>query len=317
MKGVCLETLKFIRVNRVLGGISLALNLLLGGALISLYATSDPVVAKVENSIGNKRVVRASQVRRELAKRHGEDVLGDLAGRRIVTLAADESKILLDAEEVEARWFLWSQEPGVKANLDAGETTEAELRERLTTLVLLDQLTLNELNPGERENVLRRFYETNKRDLEEIKLRHILLQSQKEADDVAQRLAAGVDFAELAKRFSLDPLTREQGGNLGWKSREDLQADLSPLLFLIPEGRASKPISSRHGWHLFLVEDKRTEFAEVKDTARRQWCELRRPDTLANLRKRFNVESPDKKELVEKLRPIFDSQESQPLGLSK
>lgn len=293
-------------MSRALIAISILLNILLAGTLIYLYTNSDPVVAKVENSVGNRRVVRASQVRRELASRHGEDVLGDLAGRQMVTLGADESSIILDAEEVEARWFLWSQEPGVKASLDGGETTELELRDRLVTLVLLDQLTLNELNPGERESVLRHFYDMNKRDLEEVKLRHILLESKKEANEVAERLGAGVDFGELAKRFSLDPLSREQGGNLGWKKRDDLKDDLAPLLFLIPEGRASKPMSSRHGWHIFLVEDKRTEYKDVKDTARREWCELRRPDTLAKLRKRFQVVSPDKAELVKKLRPVFD-----------
>ena len=137
---------------------SVLLNLLLVGWLAYLYLASDPVVALVENSIGNTREVRASQVRYALADRHGEDVLGDLTGREMVTLAAEESGIHLDAEELEARWFIWQSEPGVKASLDSGETNERELRDRLVTLVLLDQLTLNNLNPSEREDVLRRFY---------------------------------------------------------------------------------------------------------------------------------------------------------------
>lgn len=291
---------------RLVAVLSVLLNLLTLGLALSLYRSSDPVVARVENSIGNRRVVRASTVRRELADRHGEDVLGDLAGREIVTLAAQESGLKLDVEEFEARWHLWSLEPGVKARLDSGETTEGELRSRLVTLVLLDQISLNEFNPNEREDLLRAYYEVNQRDLEQIKLRHILLDSEKAAHDVAQRLAAGVDFGQLATRFSLDPLTREQGGLLGWKSRGDLSEELSPLLFLMPEGRASKPLSTRHGWHLFLVEDRQVEYAEVRETAKRKWCETRRPDTLAQLRARFKVESPNKKELLELLRPFSD-----------
>jgi len=291
---------------KILAAVSVLLNLLLVGWLAYLYLASDPVVALVENSIGNTREVRASQVRYALADRHGEDVLGDLTGREMVTLAAEESGIHLDAEELEARWFIWQSEPGVKASLDSGETNERELRDRLVTLVLLDQLTLNNLNPSEREDVLRRFYELNKRDLEEVKLRHILLESKKEAEDVAQRLAAGVDFGELANRFSLDPLTRDEGGDLGWKTREDLSEDLSPLLFLMPEGTASRPLSTRHGWHLFLVEGKRSEFQDVRETAKRRWCELRRPDTLAELRQRFQVDAPNGPELVKKLTPPLD-----------
>lgn len=289
--------------------LSLGLNALLLAGLIYLCRPSDPVVAKVENSIGTKRVVRATKVRRELAKRHAEDVLGDLAGREIVTLAAEESGLKLDVEELETRWHLWSTEPGVKASLDLGETTERELRNRLITLVLLDQLTLNDLNPNERENVMRHFFEMNQGDLEEIKVSHILLESKKEAEDVAQRLEAGVDFGQLAARFSLDPLTRDQGGNLGWKRRDQLSDEISPLLFLIPEGRASRPISTRHGWHLFFIAEKRTEFEDVRETAQRKWCELRRPDTLAELKKRFQVASPPKEELMELLRPRFDPED--------
>lgn len=297
-----------MQVLKALAIVSICLNLILIFTMGWWYHQSDPVVAKVENSVGNVRRVKASDVRRQLAVRHGEDVLGDLAGREIVVLAAEESNIQLDIEELEARWYLWTQEPGVRASLDTGETTERELRDRLVTLVLLDQITLNELNPSERENVLLRFYQMNKRDLEEIRVKHILLESQREAEDVAQRLSAGVDFGELAARFSLDPLTRDQGGDLGWKTRDDWSDELAPILFLIPPGRASKPLSTRHGWHLFLVEAKRTEFTELRDSVRRKWCELRRPDTLVGLRERFQVDSPGPVELVEKLRPIWDSE---------
>ena len=291
---------------RLVAILSVLLNLLALGWLLFLYGSSDLVVARVENSEGNRRVVRASELRRELADRHAENVLGDLTGRELVTLAAQESGLKLDVEEFEARWHLWNLEPGVKARLDSGETTEGELRSSLVTLVLLDQISLQEFPAEKREELLRAFYEDHQRDLEQLRLRHILLDSEKAAQDVSQRLAAGVDFGQLATRFSLDPLTREQGGLLGWKSRGDLSEDLSPLLFLMPEGRASKPLSTRHGWHLFLVEDRQVEYAELRQTVQRKWCELRRPDTLAQLKARFKVESPDKKELLELLRPFSD-----------
>ena len=290
----------------------MTLNILLLCLVLYLMRSTDRAVATVENSVGSQRQVLASKVRLELAKRHGEDVLGDLTGREMVTLAAEESSLTLDVEEFEARWHLWSQEPGFKTSLDIGEATEEELRSRLTTLVLLDQLSLNDLNPAEKEKVLQRFYETNRRDLEEVRLQHILLDSKKEAEDVAQRLLAGVDFGELARRFSLDPLTRDRGGDLGWKTRDDLSEELGPVLFLIPEGRASRPLSTRHGWHLFLITEKRTEYEDVRNTARRKWSELRRPDTLAELRERFTVTAPNKMELVERLRPSSDPKSPSP-----
>lgn len=284
-------------------------NLLLLGLLAYSFSQRDPVVTRLRNSVGTTREVRASTVRRALVDRHSEDVLGDLAGREMVTLAAEESGLQLDAKELEERWQLWTSDPSVKASLDSGATTEKELRAKLVTLVLLDQLSLNEYNPKEREELLRRFYDRNKRELEQIQIRHILLSTEKEAREVADRLSAGVDFAQLATRFSLDPLTREQGGLLGWKSRDDLREELRPLLFLMPEGRASKPLATEHGWHLFLVEDRLVEFAELHKHVERQWCESRRAETLAQLRARFKLATPAKSELVDLLRPSGDPKE--------
>ncbi|MFA5507519.1 MAG: peptidylprolyl isomerase [Vulcanimicrobiota bacterium] len=283
---------------------SVLLNLFFAGVLGYIFFTDEKSVVEIQNSIGTKRVVDSYRVRSELIKRHGVGVVSDLTGRELVRLAAEESKLQFDVEELEARWHLWKQEPEVKAQLDSGESTEVELRDKLGTLVLLDQLSLNELNPNEREQVFLQFYQRNKRQLEQIHLRHILLDSENEAHDVAQRLVAGVEFEPLAARFSLDPLTRDIGGDLGWKSRDDLQEDLAPLLFLMPPGRTSKPLATKYGWHIFMVEEHHSEYADLRDRVRRKWCEYRRPDTLLQLQDRFSVEAPSQENLKKLLLPL-------------
>ena len=283
---------------------SVFLNLLLAGGLVYVFSTDDPAVVEIENSIGTRRVVSANRLREELIERHGVALVSDLTGRELINLAAEESSLQLDVEELEARWHLWNLEPEIRAQLDSGEKTEDELREKLATLVLLDQLTLNELNPNEREETFRRYFGANKRDLEQIRLRHILLDSEKAAEEVAERLVAGVEFGPLAARYSLDPLTRDIGGDLGWKGREDLREDLAPLLFYIPQGRASKPLATTYGWHIFLVEEHHSEYTDLRERTRRKWCESQRPETLVRLRTRFELETPTAEGLKELLRPL-------------
>lgn len=283
---------------------SIILNLLLAFALCYVFFTDNPPVVEIENSIGTRRAVETYQVRDELIERYGVDVVSDLTGRELIKLAAEESKIQLDVQELEARWYLWKMEPDIKAQLDSGEKTEEELRDNLSTLVLLDQLSLNELNPAEREETFQKFYQMNKRDLEQIRVRHILLDSEKAAEEVADRLLAGVEFEPLAARFSLDPLTRDIGGDLGWKSRNDLRDDLAPLLFLMAPGRVTKPLATKYGWHIFLVEQHHSEYDDLRDRVRRKWCESRRPETLLQLRTRFAVEAPTPEGLKGLLRPL-------------
>jgi foldase protein PrsA len=283
---------------------SLILNLLLAGFLLYVFATDNPPVIEIENSVGTRRTIDAARVRSDLIERHGVALVSDLTGRELIKLAAEESSLQLDVEELESRWALWNLEPEIRAQLDGGEKTEEELRTKLATLVLLDQLSLNELNPNERESIFRRFFGVNKRDLEQIRLRHILLDSEKEAEEVAERLMAGVEFGPLAARYSLDPLTRDIGGDLGWKSRGDLREDLAPLLFFIPQGRVSKPLATKYGWHIFLVEEHHSEYIDLRERTRRKWCESQRPETLLRLRERFNVDAPTEKELKELLLPL-------------
>lgn len=287
--------------SRFFLALSILLNLALLGWVAYLMAY-DPVVATVTTQTGAVRTVLAGVVNSELIERHGEEVQGDLVGRALIDLAAEESQIELDQAELEARWKDWLNEPGTRARIETGETTEAELRERLVTLVLLDQLTWNDFSLKEQEELLQEYFENHQRQLEQLRLRHILVESQKDAHDIAQRLAAGVDFAELARRFSLDPLTREQGGDLGWKGRADLAPDLTSFLFLLPTGTASNPVSSPNGWHLFLVEERRDTFEDCRDLVRRELMRQRRPDTMDELRRRFKVERVSSQELLKKLR---------------
>ncbi len=77
----------------------------------------------------------------------------------------------------------------------------------------------------------------------------IFLESQSRADEVWNRLLAGEDFGELASELSLDSLTREEGGDLGWRPKGVLNGlldtsleELDELIFGYPVGVTSDPI---------------------------------------------------------------------------
>jgi peptidyl-prolyl cis-trans isomerase D len=93
--------------------------------------------------------------------------------------------------------------------------------------------------------------------------RHILLNTgggndddaqEAKIKDLASQLAAGADFAELAKANSEDSGTAQNGGSLGDVAREEMVEEFDQALFELDEGEISAPIKTQFGYHLIQVE---------------------------------------------------------------
>lgn len=113
---------------------------------------------------------------------------------------------------------------------------------------------------------------------EERRVRHILITT--ESDEEAARakvqalydqLAAGADFADLAKTESGDPGSAPQGGDLGWISRGIMVEAFEKVAFELPQGVVSEPVKSPFGYHLIEVQEIRgggdADFAQVAEQA--------------------------------------------------
>lgn len=83
-----------------------------------------------------------------------------------------------------------------------------------------------------------------------IKVRHILVQNQAKADSILAALKAGADFAELAKNNSLAG-TSQNGGELGWMSEGDFDAEFSKACF---KGKVKKAFSFPFSGMVQVVE---------------------------------------------------------------
>jgi peptidyl-prolyl cis-trans isomerase SurA len=83
------------------------------------------------------------------------------------------------------------------------------------------------------------------------------------ADSILAELRKGADFASTARRFSMDPTTKEQGGGLGWVRRgAGLDQRFEDAAFSLRPGVVSNPVETTYGYHLIQVE--RSQPAEVQ-----------------------------------------------------
>jgi peptidyl-prolyl cis-trans isomerase SurA len=75
------------------------------------------------------------------------------------------------------------------------------------------------------------------------------------ADSVMARIQGGEDFAQVARRFSDDPGTRDQGGDLGWFKRGELLAAFDRVVFdMLRPGAVSFPVRTALGFHIIKLE---------------------------------------------------------------
>jgi peptidyl-prolyl cis-trans isomerase C len=92
--------------------------------------------------------------------------------------------------------------------------------------------------------------------VKQVKASHILVKTEDQANDILKRLAAGEDFAALAKRFSKCP-SGEKGGDLGWFGKGMMVPGFEKTAFEADEGKVSGPVKTQFGYHLILVTGRK------------------------------------------------------------
>jgi len=89
------------------------------------------------------------------------------------------------------------------------------------------------------------------------------------AKEARAKLAAGADFATLAKELSDDAGSKANGGHIGWRAQGQLDPAYEKAAFALKkEGDISEPVASTFGYHIIKLEGRRPEmvlpFEEVK-----------------------------------------------------
>ena len=143
------------------------------------------------------------------------------------------------------------------------------------------------------------WYEAHRQEFvrpERVRLRQILTEDRASAERALQEIAAGGDFAELARRLSQDP-SAATGGYQGELSRENLPPAFADVIFALKPGEVSKVVPAEYGFHVFQVLEHvpagAVPLAEAREEIRERLRQERADRLLADLvrdgRSQYNV----------------------------
>jgi peptidyl-prolyl cis-trans isomerase C len=132
---------------------------------------------------------------------------------------------------------------------------------------------------------------------EEVRARHILVETEDEAKNLLDQIKGGADFATLAKEKSKDPGAAE-GGDLGYFTKDQMVPEFADVAFKMYPGQLSNPVKTQFGWHIIKVEDKRAkqppEFDKVKDQIEAYLARKSQTEFIGKLRQSAKIERLDK-----------------------
>ncbi|MEW6307621.1 MAG: peptidylprolyl isomerase [Bacillota bacterium] len=224
-----------------------------------------------------------------LVARAGEEVLDELVLSVLIAQEAKRAKLSVSSAELETELNKIRDQVGGQAQLDLllmqyGMTMDGfkqQIKERMLLAKLIEaSLVLSA------EDVEAFF--TENRDLydreEQVRARHILVETKAEADAIFNQLRGGADFAALAKEKSKDASTKDDGGDLGTFSRGDMVEAFSLAAFALQPGETSRPVKATDGWHVIRCEQKfpaeEAVFAQIADQVKKDAMAARVQDRM-------------------------------------
>lgn len=136
---------------------------------------------------------------------------------------------------------------------------------------------------------LKKAYDEKKATFEQAKARHILIafkgspaaqagkkeltedEAKAKAEEIRAKIAAGADFAELAKSESDDRGSASRGGELGSFSKGQMVPEFDAAVFVAKPGELTAVVRTQYGYHVIKVDELKTQsLAEVKEQLERE-----------------------------------------------
>ena len=248
-------------------------------------ADYDKLYAVIKADYESTQAVKLDDTKdKEIIKNLATKTYDNLVLQKLIRQEAAKQSIKADQKEVDTTLQEIKDaknevsKDGFKNFLAETKFSEASLREYLETqqlnTKLRDKVTADvKVNDAD----IRKYYDENPDQFQSsagIQISHILVakENKAQAEQIIAKLKQGADFAALAKEYSIDPGSKDNGGDLGTPvnaSSQLVPTFLKAALALEPGQYTQQPVESDYGYHVIKAgartEAKLMTFDQVKD----------------------------------------------------
>lgn len=224
-------------------------------SLTACQTQNGEIVAKV-----NGDVISKDEFYQEMVKAGGKQLLERLIDQKLIQQAADEKGVKVTDKQVNEKLDEMKEQFGGEAAfqmyLAQFGMTEDLIKQDVRNQLLIEGILGPEIEISEEE--MKAYFEENKDVLgepEQVKARHILVETEEQAREVLAKLDQGESFETLAQQYSTDEASKGNGGDLGYFERGVMVPEFEEAAFSLSPGETSGPVKTQFGYHIIRVED--------------------------------------------------------------
>jgi parvulin-like peptidyl-prolyl isomerase len=204
-------------------------------------------LAQYEQALEDEGVALSSEEGQEYLSHMRVEVLDNLIDIALLEQAAPVLGIVVSQDEVTAQ---------VQSDIEAGGGLAAfedwlqatnqtrDQYQRMVYEAVLVQRVLDVISADVPEAV------------EQVRIRHIQVDTEETARTVLELLGQGHDFEELAGQYSMDLATKDDGGDMGWFARNTLDPALEAVAFMLSPGEIGEPFWLGEGYQIVQVVER-------------------------------------------------------------
>lgn len=254
----------YLKPQLLLGIVAL---LLVAVIVMAVMLAQQPGVAEMDNgdvvATVNGDPVTRDQLFQAMYEQGGQEALDQLITRKLIIQEAERLDLTVSDEELDLEIqtivdeSFQGNEEELQSVLEYYGISMESFRDDARLNLLVRKLATEQLEDTEED--ARQFFEENRflfdRE-EEVEARHILVETEAEADDILAQLEDGEDFATLAAEYSLDTSNKDQAGYLGFFGRGMMVPEFEETAFNLEIGEISQAVETNFGFHIIELLDR-------------------------------------------------------------